>query len=77
MKLSGAKVDNQTWMLASAADCLAILVWQNTENGQKGRNMPTMFTDIIIGNKQENDVAAFNSPEEYEAARKKFEGGDD
>lgn len=78
MKLSEAKVDNVTWMLASAADCLSLLVWQNTENGQKGRNMPTMFTDIILGNNdKKSDVAVFNTPEEYERARKKFKGGDE
>lgn len=78
MKLSDAKADNTTWMLASAADCLSLLVWQNTENGQKGVKRPTLFTELLLGNQaKQKDFAVFDTPEEYEAARKKFKGGDE
>jgi len=78
MKLSDAKADNTTWMLASAADCLSLLVWQNTENGQKGVKRPALFTELLLGNQsKQKDFAVFDTPEEYEAARKKFKGGDE
>ena len=79
MKLSGAKVDNQTWILASAADCLSVLVWQNTKNGSRGTNMPSLFTDAILGmsEKTTRDILVFDTPEEYERARLRYEGGDE
>ena len=78
MKLSDAKADNTTWMLASAADCLSLLVWQNTENGQKGVKRPTLFTELLLGNQsKQKDFAVFDTPEEYERARQKFKGGDE
>lgn len=78
MKVSGAKVDTQTWMLAAAADCLSVLVWQNTENGAKGKNKPTLFTDIILGmDKHKKDIAVFDTPDEFDKALQRIKGGDD
>lgn len=75
MKLAGAKVDDQSWMLASAADCLSLLVWHNTKDGQKGINRPTLFTEMLLGERSNNDIYVFSSPEEYEQARKDIKEG--
>jgi len=74
MKLSGQTVPFQTMLLASIVDKLSILIWFQTADGQKGRNRPTMLTNLLLKKEQENDVEAFHSGEEFEKARKRLGG---
>ena len=74
MKLSGQTVTLETMLMASIADRLSMLVWFQTKDGQKGRNRPTMLTNLLTNTKQENDVEAFHSGEEFEKARKRLGG---
>lgn len=71
MKLAGAKTDPDLLMLAAAVDRLSLLVWAQTKDGAKGRNRPASIVDQLNrgGSRKEKDVAAFESPEEFEAAR--------
>ena len=71
MKLSGQKVPIETLLLAGILDRLSALVWFKTEDGQKGRNRPTMILDSLMSNKKNNDsdVIVFDSGEDYEKRR--------
>lgn len=70
MKLSNSKVPPDIMLLAGIIDRLNILIWQNTEDGRKGRNKPKPILDVLY--KQENDVSAFASGKEFEAERQRL-----
>lgn len=74
MKISGQTVPFDTLLLAGINDKLSTLVWFQTADGQKGRNRPTMLTNLLMKKEQENDVEAFHSGEEFEKARKRLGG---
>jgi hypothetical protein len=66
MKASGQLVPIDTLLLAGISDRLSALVWFKTEDGQKGKNRPTMLVDFLTGKTKEKDVIAFNSGEDFE-----------
>lgn len=66
-KLSKMEVTTEELLLMNIADCLSILVWQNTKDGQKGTNRPKLFTEQL--NKKHDDTLTFNSVEEFELMR--------
>jgi len=74
MKLSGQTVPLDIMILAGIADRLSTLVWFQTKDGQKGRNRPQMLTNLLTSTKQESDVEAFHSGEEFEKTRKRLGG---
>ena len=74
MKISGQSVPFDTLLLAGIHDKLSTLVWFQTADGQKGRNRPTMLTNLLLKKEQESDVEAFHSGEEFEKARKRLGG---
>ncbi len=68
MKLSGQSVEMKTLLLAGISDKLSTLVWFQTEDGQKGRNRPTMLTDLLTKNNDstaDKDVVVFHSGEDF------------
>lgn len=74
MKMSGNKVSNELLLLAHAADKLALLVWQNTRDGQKGRNRPESIAErILYGDKNKAfKTNAFDTPEDFWKARERI-----
>ena len=83
MKLTGMKVDSDLLLLAYAVDRLGILIWQQTKDGQRGRNQPESIAEKILRDDSDRAVRrghAFNSGEEFEKARerilKKIEGAE-
>lgn len=76
MKVSGQKVPIDTLLLAGISDKLSTLVWFQTEDGQKGRNRPTMLTDLLTNKETESkeDVIVFNSGEDFVKARNQLMG---
>lgn len=72
--ISGMPVDNTTILLASAVDRLSVLVWQNTEDGVKGKNAPPSILDNYLKKeeKPKSEITAFDSFSDYEAARAKL-----
>jgi len=70
MKLSGSKVSLETLLLAGIVDRLNILIWQNTEDGAKGRNRPKPILDVIY--EKESDISAFTSGKEFEEERRRL-----
>lgn len=68
-KLSGAKIETTTALLAIIADRLGLLIWQNSKDGQKGRNKPaSIYEAIMSGGETRENVRGFSSVEEFEAA---------
>ena|SRR5690625_3948464 len=75
MKLSGHSVPIETLFLAGISDKLSTLVWFQTEDGQKGRNRPTMLTSLLTKNiesEADKDVVVFNSGKDFTNLRNKL-----
>lgn len=72
MELSEQVVDIKTLLLATIADRLSILAWQNTEDGQRGRNMPESIVSSILGKKEERSHIVFETGADYEAYRERL-----
>lgn len=74
MKLSGAKTDTKTLLLASISDRIGLRLWQNTKDGQKGINQPgSIVTEITRDRK--NDVVGYASGADFLAERKRLMNG--
>lgn len=69
MAMSGQRVPLETLLLASIADRVGILAWQNTEDGHKGRNAPKEFVSILTEEPKEREESVFKSGEDFENAR--------
>lgn len=73
MKMSDQLVPMETLLLAGILDRLSVLLWRQTKDGQKGRNMPTMVLDTLTVRKsKDSDVIVFSSGEDYEKTRNKI-----
>lgn len=75
-KLSGAPAGTEAVLLAMIADAVRILVWQNTEDGMKGRNQPRSILDTLTQRLAREGGRGFDSAEEFEAWRASMLGGD-
>ena len=75
MKMSEQAVDMDTILLATIADRIQILIWQNTEDGQKGRNVPESIVKKLLGVKEEKPHMVFNTGADYEAYRESVING--
>lgn len=76
LKLSGAPASFDTMLLAVIADALKILVWQNTENGAKGINVPESILAAIL-NRDAGEAQGFDSVADFEAWRQSLLQGDE
>lgn len=74
-EMLGTSASLDTMLLAAAVDRLSYLQWYQTEDAQHRRGRPQSVLNVILGNKQENDIVGFDSAEEFEAARKQIIGG--
>lgn len=74
-KLSGAPAGPEILLLATIADALRLLVWQNTEDGVNGRNQPRSILDTMTG--RSGGGQGFDTVEEFNAWRESMLGGDD
>ena len=73
MKMCDQLVPIETLLLAGISDRLSVLLWRQTKDGQKGKNMPTMVLDtLMIRKSKESDVIVFSSGEDYESTRNKM-----
>lgn len=81
MKLNNQKVPLNTMLLARVVDNLSILIWMKTQDGQKGRNKPLFFTDLLCESDQEVEKPqGYASGEDFEKERRRIlsviEGGE-
>lgn len=70
MGLAGLKFSPDTLIYAMIADRLGLLVWQNTKDGQKNRHRPASLVEKMT-HEERPKFRAFDSPEDFEAARQK------
>lgn len=73
-KMSGCETDIDTLLLATISDALRVLVWQNTEDGSRGRNRPTLISELLSGS--EEKTVGFDTPAEFDAWRAGILGGE-
>lgn len=73
MRLSDQPLRVDTILLAAIADRLGLLVWAQTEDGRRGRNRPQSIIDALEGS--ENGPQGYNTPEEFEAERRRIING--
>ena len=74
MKLSGMRTSNEILLLAYAVDRLSVLIWQNTKDGQKGKNRPKSIADAILNGDtvKQHKTTGFDTPEAFMNAREKI-----
>lgn len=74
MCLAGTHVRPSFLLSAMAVDALNILVWQQTEDGHKGRNAPDRIARHLLGEemKENKNIASFDTPEDFERRRKEI-----
>lgn len=73
MRLSDQPLRVDTILLAAIVDRLGLLVWAQTEDGQKGRNRPQSIIDALTG--VEDGPQGYSTPEEFEAERRRIING--
>ncbi len=79
MRLAGAKATRSEVMLAAIVDRLSLLLWCKTEDGRNGVNRPASMAALLLGDslqREEPDVVAFTTPEDYLAAWARITGGE-
>ena len=72
--IGSQKLTLEQQLFAVIADRLGILAWQNTIDGQKGRNAPKSILDELQGNNSGN-TAGFDSADDFMAAWSRRVGG--
>lgn len=65
MAISGTKIPTDVALQAGIIDRLSLMLWMQTEDGAKGRNRPKSLLDELTREKQENQVTAFSSGDEF------------
>lgn len=68
MKINGADFSLDTIFLAGALDRLSLLLWMNSQDGQKNRNRPESLTEKLLntGTEEKKDkVVGFENPEDF------------
>lgn len=68
MRLEERAVPVEQLLMAAVLDRLSMLVWFQTEDGEKGINRPKSMAEILLGDAQEvgGDVQSFETTEEFE-----------
>lgn len=75
-QLHGIRDYPSVLMMGEIIDLLRILVWQNTENGKKGRNFPQRMVDFLLTPVQESKAShrGFATTQEFDEAYRRFIG---
>ena len=71
-QLSGVPVTIQTLLLAAITDALHVLVWQNTKDGAKGRNKPTLIAEKLM--ETQHEEIGFDTVEDFRKWRRPARG---
>lgn len=75
-KITGDKqLSTEETLLAMLVDNTAYLIWMQSEDGQNGRNRPESILTALLGEKEDNDLEVFNTPEEFERERERILSG--
>lgn len=71
-KIRGEKASLEMMLSMSIIDHLKILIWQNSEDGRKGRNFPKSLLQQLLEPEKKERVAAFENGDEFEKMRQKI-----
>lgn len=74
LKMNNTKHSLDTLLLAAIADRLSLLVWAKSKDGMQGVNKPQSIMARLLGEVEEKDVLAFDSPDAFEAEWRKITG---
>lgn len=79
LKISGQPVASDTWLLASIADSVNVLIWQLSGNEDIPR--PALYTEMlsgkqIISKEPDSEIVGFDSGEEFLIAWNTLKGED-
>ena len=71
-KISGQRLTIEQTLQAVMVDKLQILIWQQTKDGHKGKNLPESLYRKLAGldEKKKDELQAFETIEEFEQWRK-------
>lgn len=69
-KIGKYEYDPQVILLSSAVDCLRLLLWQNSKDGQKNRNKPKPLLQPI--RQRTEEIATFASCSDFERTRERL-----
>lgn len=72
MKLCGVNHPIERILLAHCVDYLALLLWSKTKDGEKGINRPKSVVKEMMAVIEEDNIATFESGEDFEEARRKI-----
>ena len=72
MKLCNQKAPIETILLAAAVDRLTVLLWSNSEDGQKNRNRPKLIAPQLTEETTRTEMVVFDSLEAFEKRRKEL-----
>ena len=73
-KMGGVPVTMDTLLLATIADALHVLVWQNTKDGSKNRNRPVLIAEKLTEAPKEE--SGFDSVAEFRKWREELIGSE-
>jgi len=65
MKLNGDRFPLSDLLLARISDATMWRLWQNTKDGQKGKNMPPSIFDMLTGNDNKEKPIEFESIDDF------------
>ena len=71
----GKNLSTEEILLAMLVDNTAHLIWMQSEDAQSGRNRPKSVLAALLGEKEDNDIEAFDTPEDFERERERILGG--
>lgn len=72
MKVAGLDITPEIMLQSAIVDRLGIMVWQRTEDGQKGRNRPKSILETLLNKTNESEVSNFTSGKEFEEERQRL-----
>lgn len=75
MVMSGQKINADRMIRAGILDRLSILAWQNTEDGQRGRNEPESVLRSLLGERESNTLS-FETGADFDRYRESLINGD-
>lgn len=76
MQISDSKLPLDTLLLAGVADRLSIMLWQNTKDGQKGKNQPVSIVDQLTKQQIEREEVSFESGKDFETEKARILRGE-
>lgn len=69
MKLNKINQTTETILLSMIADYLRVALWQNSVDGSKNINFPSLICDSIFEKNKLKNISVFESAEDFEKAK--------